>query len=235
MKNTAVALGVSVAILSIIFASSYFIKYGIYQKNHNYISSYKSAPPDSAETKPPNIPRNNVEIDKRSCSDSILGGSYECDSSGTVYFSDAMDAYPVLDAHGERFRQLADEKGRYVTYGSDGYSVYFGPKKIAGANPATFRKINFDDLYDADDEHVFYQGMGYNENLVHGIDRATFVPIRTLDGSPTIYAIDKNFVYCEGNVMQQADVNTFKVRSIGSALDDNHQYDGCAVYDPSNP
>lgn len=156
----------------------------------------------------------------------------DIDSWETTWAKDKENAYfmgsdPVPLADFDSFHPIKGEFGAHSgSYAADKYKVYFENHIVKGADPATFREVNFwvgQDKYRiyckwiptnvrdytklkrigamfTDGEHI------YNEDLkeLEGADLSTFNHL----GS-NWYA-DKQYVWWQTNLVREADVNTFE-------------------------
>ena len=125
----------------------------------------------------------------------------------------------VEGADPESFRIIEDSKYYDHDYYRDSNYVFFGGKILDGVNPDIFKRMGKYTFYYSDGTHLYYDGV-----RMDSIDYETFV---IYDGIS--YSKDKNHVYFENKVLEDADPLTFReMRSKKNGryvIDKNHVYD----------
>ncbi len=113
-----------------------------------------------------------------------------------------------------------------VRYIKDDKSVYRWPKKIEGADPATFViLLPGDGVFTKDKNHVYKDW-----DILKGADAASFESFNSFDNNTVYKAKDKNHVYDrDGNILPWIDGGSFEMLSnewLFAAKDKNHVYNG---------
>jgi len=133
---------------------------------------------------------------------------------------------------------VPNEYSDYIFYSKDKHSVFYYHHKIAGADVLSFEIIN--GIYAKDKNQIFFRGkvldnadsksfeslggyqkdnghVWFNGKLLDGVNAKTLkvftitIPARNSYEKYTDYAIDKDFVYYQGNRVLKADPKSFKV------------------------
>ena len=104
-------------------------------------------------------------------------------------------------------------------YSGDAKNVYYGPTKINGADPASFKILTKNNT-----REIYYYAKDkknlYNFGEIEKID----ADIDTIEIIDRFYKKDKNYVYYENKKMEQSDSKTFVVLNRGFSKDKNNVY-----------
>ena len=108
-------------------------------------------------------------------------------------------------------------------YTTDCRSIYFNNAIVKDADVQSFEALGVSSNYAKDKKHIFYGGVSLKEV----IDPNSFWDIMSPSGSPSLYATDNNYIYCNGIVLRGADAKNFVVNSY-TAQDSKNVYYSCA-------
>ncbi len=176
---------------------------------------------------------------------------YETEDIAFTIPASSVDIEEIASADPKTFSVFYDKDGYFTGYAKDKNHVYYLLDSIPLADPVSFVVLRgIHGLLYADAGGYFDAGFGkdnariyYGRNPVDGADVTTFTPINTPSGFWTLYAKDKNKVYCENQdvnyfdieVLQSADHATFvpETNSSGGttdyAHDQAHQWHECTM------
>jgi hypothetical protein len=137
--------------------------------------------------------------------------------AGKVYFRSfdnlhwRFEAQEVPNANPNSIRTFA-ESGQQ--YGTDGRVVFYGNTSITGADPSSFRVLNWQRHYSRDADNIYWRSIKVTDDVAHW------------QMLPQGYSKDNRYVYYGKSIVEGADPHTFVVtgQSTRQAEDANHRY-----------
>ena len=143
----------------------------------------------------------------------IMDCGYSKDANNIYRFSDKKDNIDL-----ETFTVIGN---LHYPFAYDKNHVYFENSIVEGADPATFEMMALG--YSKDAKHAYWCNV-YKVIPINKADPKTFVVVENTDPWPTAFAYDKNHVYFENRIIEDANPKTFEVMGCGYSRDTNNVY-----------
>ena len=144
----------------------------------------------------------------------VVDGPYSKDRKYIYYKTQRVNEADV-----NNFRIIEDTIYYDNSYYRDNNNVFFQGRLLKGANPDKFKRLGEYTFYYYDGTHLYYDGV-----RMDSVDYNTLVIYDGID-----YSKDKNHVYFENRILENADSATFreiKSKKRGRyVMDKNHVYD----------